>query len=305
MPAHAVPWPQRSPSSSSVDLDLVVVVRPTRRPPGRRRRRGDGRSRRRCRGCRRARPLPVESPQAQSRVSCAGHSSGSRRSSARPAGRLQAGSGRQLTRRSPARACAASAAVVGCHGRAGDAVVVGIHAEVDPDQVGRRPRPGLGDDGARDRVAADIGIAVLGQVRGEVGHVRADLGDRERDRRSPLERDAERRVAHLGLELTGQAKGHERSLVGLGVSLSERLDPRPQRLGLSRRAAGVGPAFARVARAHRRQARAERDRDRRSGATGRRRNLGRDVAEDVAERRGQHVLLVRHPPIVLAQRVRR
>ena len=42
--------------------------------------------------------LAVEPPHAHSRVSCAGHSSGSWRSSARPAGRLQAGSGLLLTR---------------------------------------------------------------------------------------------------------------------------------------------------------------------------------------------------------------
>ena len=96
MPAQAVPWPQTSPSrslatnrrpSSSFETATALSTWPTS-------------------GCEASTPLsrmqtrtplPVEPPQAHSRVTSAGQSASSAISFAAPAGRLQAGS--SLTRR--------------------------------------------------------------------------------------------------------------------------------------------------------------------------------------------------------------
>ena len=151
--------------------------------------------------------------------------------------------------------------------------------------------PASASDGAGHGVAAHVRVAVLGQVRGEVGDVRAHLGDRERDRRRALERDAERRVPHLGLEQLGQPKGRERALVRLGVGLARAARSASRRVSAWAVAPRASGQPSRELRAHiavspAPSATAIAAADPPAG----RGHLRGDVAEHVAERRGEHVV---------------
>src|SRR5688500_5392374 len=106
------------------------------------------------------------------------------------AGRLQAGRASVIAGRADERGSGRRERTCRDH-----ALVVPARAEIDLNEMRGRLRGSLREEACADRVGARGGLALLGDVPREYGHVGGDPGDLERYLRRALERASELEVA--------------------------------------------------------------------------------------------------------------
>ena len=165
--------------------------------------------------------------------------------------------------------------------RAGDRdpLVRGGRPEVDLDEVRARARGAGGQERTRDGVAAEVRVAVLGDLRGELGDACGPAGDLERDLGGAGERVADRLVADIGLEVRRKPHRGQDLLVRRAVARRERGGRAPELVGACGGRLGLVPVADREPRGHRHEPRRHGDHEGGHGAPAGRGRLGRDAVE--------------------------